>query len=82
MRTLGSCPGRTATGILHTGPVDDEYRKIEFLEWNTIWSHSVMLSFIVLWTLVSLDFEVLLAKGQFTMLALEREEIDEKTGLV
>lgn len=41
-----------------------------------------MFSLIVLWTLVSLDFEVLLAKGQFTMLAFEREEIDEKTRLV
>ena len=41
-----------------------------------------MLSLIVLWTLVSLDFEVLLAKGQFTMLAFKWEEIDEKTGLM
>lgn len=49
---------------------------------RAIWSHSVMLCLIVLWTLVSLDFEVLLAKGQFTMLALEWQEIDEKTRLV
>ena len=41
-----------------------------------------MLPLIVLWTLVCLDFEVLLAKGQFTMLALEWEEIDEKTRLM
>lgn len=49
---------------------------------RAIWNHSVMLCLIVLWTLVSLDFEVLLAKGQFTMLALEWQEIDEKTRLV
>jgi hypothetical protein len=41
-----------------------------------------MLSLVVLWTLMSLHFEVLLAKGQFTMLTFEWEEIDEKTRLV
>lgn len=49
---------------------------------RTVRSHSVMLSLVVLWTLVSLDFEVLLAKGQFTMLAFKWEEIDEETRLV
>lgn len=41
-----------------------------------------MLSLVILWTLMGVDFEVLLAKGQFTMLAFEWKEIDEKTGLV
>lgn len=64
MRMLGSCPRRTATGVLHNGPDNKSFRldKAEVDKGPTIWSHSVMFTLVILRAMVSFDFEVLLAK--------------------
>jgi hypothetical protein len=77
---LGSSPGGIATGVLHNGPrnVREQMSPREMGRLTT-GSNTVMLGFVVLWTVMRCDEKVLSAETLRTVLTLERKEVDEQT---
>lgn len=80
IRTLGSWPGRTATGVLQSGPGEVSERNCQRGGAHTIWSDPIVPALIILGTAVCRDHEMFLTEGVLAVLAFEREKVHEETG--